>query len=57
MRSRVLFYKTLQRLTSNASMLDARNAAIASAKEMAQQGTNGFTIEPLVLRAQRLSRR
>jgi len=42
-RARVLFYKTLSRLTSNASMLDARNAALASAKEMAQQNTNGFT--------------
>jgi Zn-dependent metalloprotease len=42
-RARVLFYKTLKRLTSNASMLDARNAALASAKEMAQQNTNGFT--------------
>ena len=42
-RARVLFYKTLNRLTSNASMLDARNAALASAKEMAQQNTNGFT--------------
>ena len=42
-RARVLFYKTLKRLTSNASMLDTRNAALASAKEMAQQNTNGFT--------------
>ncbi len=42
-RARVLFYKTLKRLTSNASMLDARNAAVAAATEMAQQGTNGFT--------------
>ena len=42
-RARVLFYKTLKRLTSNASMLDARNAALASAKEMAQQSDHGFT--------------
>ena len=42
-RARVLFYKTLKRLSSNSNLHDARNAAIASAKEMAQQNTNGFT--------------
>lgn len=36
----VLFYKTLKRLSSNASMLDARNAAVATALEMDQDNYN-----------------
>lgn len=36
----VLFYKTLKRLTSNASMIDARNAAVATAIEMDKDNIN-----------------
>lgn len=36
----VLFYKTLKRLTSNATMLDARNAAVATAIEMDKDSIN-----------------
>ena len=42
-RARFLFYKTLQRLSSNASLLDARNAAVATATEFAQQNKYSFT--------------
>ncbi len=37
-KARLLFYRTLQRLSNNAQMIDARSAALAVAQDLARTG-------------------